>query len=76
MLDGGKKKKTLPKNVKPQALSHIDGFVVKILGLCSENFKGGILHKEVSRQGYSKYLTKTNTTKDLILTQVSKNFHI
>lgn len=44
-----KKKKTLPKNVKPQALSHIDGSVVKILGLCSENFKGGILHKEVSR---------------------------
>ena len=44
--------------MKPQALSHIDGFVVKILGLHSENFKGGILHKEVSRQGYSKYLTK------------------
>ena len=51
MLDGGekKKKKTLPKNVKPQALSHTDGSVVKISGLCSENFKGGILHKEVSR---------------------------
>ena len=54
--------------MKPQALSHIDGFVVKILGLCSENFKGGILHKEVSRKGYSKYLTKTNTTEDLIPT--------
>lgn len=49
VLDEGEKKKTLPKNVKPQALSHIDGSVVKILSLCSENFKGGILYKEVSR---------------------------
>ena len=50
VLDGGVGGgKTLPKKVKPQALSHIDGSVVKILSLCSENFKGGILYKEVSR---------------------------